>query len=301
VLAVYVSTALWWDFRIGGVLLQSSFTLTFSLPGLALVFAGLVAPALEAWPHRTPRAQAALLFACLAAGAVPVLGASWLWSIEAASRPVYLCWVMLAVLTVLAAVVLCARVPALPVVAAPVLLLFVVSVAGVANGDTRRIFAVDGNPSYRPFYQAEHRVNAFVRGHLDAGRRIFLWYDRADFTTADARTDEWLRYHMRFRAPLDLTVYDSFAALWLWDRAALGDAMPAFAPDALAKLQGPVPASVAMFCSTLARCEAGMRAFERLGFSARLAALKRIVEPPYIDVTTALVDIDRAAAGSDTR
>jgi hypothetical protein len=210
--------------------------------------------------------------------------------------------VMLAVLPVLAAAILGARVPALPKAAAPILLLFEVSVAGAANGDTRRVFAVDGNPSYRPFYRAEHRVNDFIRDHLGAGRPIFLWYDRDDFTTADARTDEWLRYRMRFRGdPLNLTVYDSFGSLWLWHRNNLGFAMPEFASDATAKLEGQTPASVAMFCSTIARCEAGRRALEGRGFTARVAAYKRIVEPPYIDVTTALVDIDRTAARADLR
>jgi hypothetical protein len=300
-LGVYVSWALVWDFWIGGSMLQASYTLTFAVPGLALVFAGLLAVAIEAWPHRTRRASAALFLACLAAGAVPVLGASWLWSIEAAARPMYLGWVLLTVMTVIAAAVLCARAPAIPVVAAPVLLLFAVSVAGVVNGDTRRIFTVDGNPSYRPFYRAEHRVNAFIRGHLDVGRRIFLWYDRDDFTTTNARTDAWLRYRMRFAGnPLELTVYDNFGSLWLWHRANLGFAMPAFAPDAPAKLNGPQPARVAMFCSTLVRCEDGIRAFERRGFRARLAAQERIVEPPYIDVTTALVDIDRAVGEAQT-
>jgi hypothetical protein len=300
ILGIYLSGALVWDVGIGGSMLQSSHVLTFSMLGLAPAFAGLLAVALEAAPHRTWRASAALFAACLAAGAVPLLGVSWLWSIEAAARPIYLFWVMLTVITVLAAVVLCARVPVLPMAAAPILLLFAIGVAGAANGDTRRIFAVDGNPSYRPFYRAEHRVNAFVRRHLDARRRIFLWYDRGDFTTTDARTDEWLRYRMHFNgSPLDLTVYDSFGALWLWHRVSLGFAMPASAPGAFAQLEGELPASVAMFCSTLARCEAGMRALEGRGFSARLAAHERIVEPPYIDVTTALVDIDRTAARSD--
>jgi hypothetical protein len=301
-LGVYLCGVLVWDFGIGGSMLQSSFVLTFGLPGLALVFAGLLAAAVEAWPHPAWRASAGLFLACLAAGAIPVLCVSWLWSIEAAVRQAYLLWVMLTVLTVLAAAILCARVPALPVAAAPILLLFAVSVAGAANNDTRRVFTVDGNPSYRPFYQAEHRVNAFVREHLDAKRSFFLWYDRDDFTTADARTDEWLRYRMRFRGdPLNLTVYDSFGSLWLWHRANIGFAMPAFAPDGLAKLDGQAPASVAMFCSTLARCEAGMRALEGRGFTTRIAAHERIVEPPYIDVTTALVDIDRTAARADLR
>jgi hypothetical protein len=184
------------------------------------------------------------------------------------------------------------------------LLLFAVSVAGAANADTRRIFAVDGNPSYRPFYRAEHRINAFVRAHLDAGRHIFLWYDRDDFTTTNARTDDWLRHRMRFNGnPLDLTVYDSFGSLWLWHRASLGFAMPAFDdPGSLARFEVDLPARVAMFCSTLARCEAGVRALEARGLITRVAAQKRIVEPPYIDVTTALVDVDRhAAARSDLR
>jgi hypothetical protein len=280
-----------WDVAIGGSYLQSSFAVTFLLFGQALVFAGLLAMVLERSGHQWRGVNLTISASLFGVGLLPLATVRTLWSAEQALRGLFVVWLVLAAIAVCAAAALRTR----RALATPVLLLFATSVSGVLNVDTRRIFRVDGNRNYRAFYRAAHRVNAFIRGNLETDRPLLLWYNRDDFTTGDAGLDEWMRYRMRFQGqPLVLSVYDSFASLWLWYRAALNFAMPAIGAEDVARLNALLPATLVMFCPELARCNGGLKELERNGYSVHFRAMTRIAEPTYIDVTLVAVDAKRA-------
>ena len=122
---------------------------------------------------------------------------------------------------------------------------------------------------------------------------MFWWYDRADFDQPEVARD-WLWYRLWYKTgDLDLNLYDSLASLWLWDQRALllGPAMPKI--EKKARLRQLTPAAVVMFCAEPPRCKRAERALQLPGRVARLRAQERIVEPPYLDFTVAIVDVDR--------
>jgi len=168
-------------------------------------------------------------------------------------------------------------------------------IAGVADPSTRSMYQVAGNPSYKPMFLAQHRLNDFVRENQVPNRVIFWWYDRDDFRQSEVAR-QWLWYHLWYKTGnLDLTVYDSLSSLWLWDQRALllGSEMPAI--EKRARFLQLMPTAVVMFCAEPAQCKRAERALQLPGHVARLRAQERIVEPPYLDFTVAIVDVDRVA------
>jgi hypothetical protein len=293
VLGASLSAFVIWDLVVGGSYLQTSFGLTFLIPGQALVFSGLMAQIGASVHDFTRRIHSRLTAGLLVAGLVPLTIVQPLWNAEQHARPLFGIWMVLIVITIAAAAALRTRGAA----AAPVLLLLATTLSGVLNADTRRMFRVDGNRDYRAFYRATHRVNAFIRGNLNPERTLLIWYNRDEFTTGHAEVDDWMHYRMSYQGqPLVLSPYDSFSSLWLWNRSTLNFAMPELTRADLARLDQPVPVTLVMFCQKVARCEDGWKALERNGYSVRVRSQTRIVEPTYIDVIVTAVEAEHRAS-----
>jgi hypothetical protein len=282
-----------WDLVIGGSYLQSSFGLTFLIPGQALVFSGLMAMVVarvDGWRRRT---EFRLMAGLVAAGLLPLLMIQPLWNAELLAHSAFVVWTVIVVIILAAAFALRTR----TAIAAPVLLLLVTSLSGVLSADTRRLFRVDGNPDYRASYLAMHRVNAFIRRNLDPERTLLIWYNRDEFTTGRPEVDEWMHYQMSFHGKaLTLSLYDSFSSLWLWSRSTLNYAMPALAPLDLTRLDGPAPFTVMLFCQKLERCQEGGEALARSGYSVRVHSQTRVVESTDIDVIVTALDVEHPAS-----
>ncbi len=277
--------------RSGSAMFQAPFYMNLSLPGVALVLGGLAG---EAVTDRLPRrpGQWMVVAGCfLVAGFVPLIGAAGVWDAEEQVRADHLLWILL----VGVAIVVCALVRTRKLVAV-LLLVSAMGVAGVADPGTRSVYQVDGNPSYKPMFLAQHRVNEFVRDNVDPNQRIpFFWYDRADFRQS-AVAREWLWYYLWYQnEPIGLTVYDSIASLWLWDQRefVLGGEMPKMVPARRSRLLQVAPVSVVMFCDHPVQCEKGARALQFPGHVAHLRKQERIVESRYLDFTVAVVEVDR--------
>ena len=146
-LVLTIAWLLSFDFGIGGSMLQFAHYTSYLVPGQCLVFGGLAALLLPRDDHAGSVPKWVIIGAGLfAAGIVPLLDLQRLWALEAASRPIYLLWYVVALLFGVAVVLMRRHAAGLGLA----ILMFATVLAGTANADTRRIFRVGPLPIISP-------------------------------------------------------------------------------------------------------------------------------------------------------
>jgi hypothetical protein len=282
------------DFGIGGSNLQFAHYTSYLVPGQCLVFAGLAALLLprDEVGGRWPR-WAIVGAGLLVAGIVPLINPERLWALEAASRPIYVLWCVIALLFAVAAGLLRHRASGMGLA----ILMFATVLAGTANADTRRIFRVGPNPDHRPFYELLVQLNWVVDSIRALDRPLYIWYCRE--CLSPSQRNDWLVVELAFMGRTVRTnMLDSMASLWLWDLGWLNYAMPSLSGEDLERLTAaPRGSTLVMLCPEENVCADAKMALDRAGVTTRQRARVPLSARGLLDLNVLIMDVSRTGTG----
>jgi hypothetical protein len=282
------------DFGIGGTTLQFAHYTSYLVPGQCLIFAGLAALLLPRDEIAAPWQRWAMVGAgLLVAGMAPLLNPPWLWALEAALRPTYLLWCVIALMFVAAAGLLRRRASGLGLA----ILMFATVFAGTLNADTRRIFRVGPNPDHRPFYELLVSLNWVVDSVRAPDRPLYVWYCRD--CLAPAQRNNWLVVELRFIGrTIRTNMLDSMVALWLWDMAWLNYDMPSLPAEDLERLTAaPQGSTLVMLCPEEDACADAKTVLQRAGLTIHERARVPLSARGLLDLNVLITDVSRTARG----
>lgn len=275
-----------WDFGLGGLMAQSWFYTSYFLIAQSLLALFILTALMVSCKYRPYQAITTLaLLAAVQTGILlnhekivkvsENLGEKYVWF----SIIVAICVLLCAILSRFN------RVAMILVVAVP-------SVIGIFNGDTRFIFAEKDRVPFRTFFELAIEVRQVVDQNDLRGRRVAVWANRYDYPSNDVQTNEHATYQFFFaNAAVPLTIYDSIAGLWLWDKGMLNLAMPNLTPVNEAWLSVPqVPTSVIVLCTLANNCDRGRETLERAGISTTIRARTQIWKQGLNPVSVLILD-----------
>ena len=289
---------LYWDFVIGGAMLQSSYYMGYLLPGQAFILAGAASVVTRFDPEQKSSSWKAIIL-LLGGGALLAISlAPHLWNLEASVVQYRYKWLFLfsSLALLLGALFMLRWRPAL----AGLGLLFIL--LAVVNSDTRRIFRPAGAPDFGAYLTTTARVSSFVKGLGLGDRRLLFWFNRESYSDASPHLAFWTDYSLRFGTTiLRLNYWDSLASVWLWDSSMLGATMPSFdTPERNMLKRLPIPTSVALLCRDSSECDAGRDRLEQQGYRLQLRGLTPVAEPGISPFFIRVYDLDGPQPGAQS-
>jgi len=165
--------------------------------------------------------------------------------------------------------------------------------SGVSNAGTRPAFTVSGEPLYKLVFEeviAIRRVAVLTYLH---GRNVFVWGNRSPLDEArDAGKKDRFAYTMSYAGKtLHFNVLDSLAALWVWDRGALGFDMPAIQNTEIERLhRSKGVGSIVVVCLRQLDCDLGVAALNRADLTTSIRASTQVWIPGREPVRVVIVD-----------
>ncbi|ARQ57005.1 hypothetical protein Kim5_CH00898 [Rhizobium sp. Kim5] len=276
---------LFWDYMVGGAMLQSSFYSSYMIPGQALIIGS--AAGYASYYLRRPLISIIItggilvLFAFAVYGHVDAIWSS-LQSIEQRHLTV---WMALGGVFTIAVVLVFSSLRMVGLV----LLLASTMIAGLTNHDTRRIFIPASGVDFGTTFRSTMKVVNFVNQNVGPNDRLLFWFQRTEMSEHEASRREFTLYTLRYRENyLLLNYWDSLVAVWLWDRALLGSNMPDLAADELTNLRRlNTPTSVVTLCLDESRCNSAAPVLSSYGFDVTSDA-RITIDTGYIPMTAVI-------------
>lgn len=276
---------LFWDYVVGGAMLQSSFYSSYMIAGQALIIGS--AAGYSSRYTRRPLVSIIIPGAALVAFAFAVYShADSIWSLlQAIEQHHITVWIALVGAFSIAVFLIFSPLR----MAGFVLLLAFTMVAGLINHDTRRIFIPAGGVDFATTFRSTMKVVDFVNQNVGPDDRLLFWFQRAEMSEHEAPRREFTLYTLRYRENyLLLNYWDSLVAVWLWDRALLGSNMPDLATDEATNLRiANTPTSVVTLCLEEAKCDSAAAPLISEGFDVTDDA-RITIDTGYIPMTAVI-------------
>ncbi len=275
---------LFWDYMVGGAMLQSSFYSSYMIAGQTLIIGS--AAGYASCYIRRPLISIVITGAALVAFAFAIYGhVDAIWSsLQAIEQHHVTVWMALGGVFAIAVVLIFSPLRMVGLV----LLLASTMIAGLINHDTRRIFIPAGGVDFATTFRSTIKIANFVNQNVAPDDRLLFWFQRTEMSEHEASRREFTLYTLRYRENyLLLNYWDSLVAVWLWDRALLGSNMPDLAADELTNLRTLMPTSVVTLCLEDSRCDGAAAVLSSYGFDVTRDA-RITIDTGYIPMTAVI-------------
>lgn len=275
-----------WDFGIGGLMAQSWFYASYFLIGESLLVVFLITSMLASSMHLPYQALTILVpFAFAAVGIVIFQETIAQTAAELGGKDVWYAIICATAALLLAIWMRLKR-------GAMLIMLGLTMSTGIANGDTRFIFTKADSVPFRTFFELALEVRHIVDQNNLHGRRTAVWANRYDYPSNDIETNQHATYQFSVaNQAVPLTIHDSIAGLWLWDKGSLNLAMPELTPanNGWLSVQD-APTSVILVCAVVQTCELGQAKLEQAGLSPTVRSRSMIWKQDLNPVTVIILD-----------
>ena len=286
-LALLFFFLLLWDLAIGGVTLQKHFYVSYLIFGETILVVSMLG-SLRQGLCLSGFKEAGLYVAVAASAIVPLAFQHLLaTSDNSLVRPIS--WIALVVLG--GATVLFFR--AQRSVLAVISLMAITILSGIWNAGTRSAFADANYPSYKLVFEEVTEIRQVADMAYLHGRNVFVWGNRSHGLTGGTTSEKKrLSYAMLYAGKQErFNALDSLAALWAWDRGALGFNMPMIQKADMERLQLSKNAgSVVIVCLRLSDCDQGVAALNNAGFPTSIRTNATVWTPGLEPVKVVIAD-----------
>lgn len=276
-----------WDVVFGGATLQQHFYVSYLIFGQAILVVSILG--------NIPKSmfedgnKAILLYLAVIAAAIVPLAYQYFPSVPEISLGWDAKWIALAALGGVAFSFLRKQ----RIVAAIASVMTLTMLSGVLNEGTRAAFSDARYPAYKLVFDDVLSIRQAADLTYLHGRNVFVWGNRQyGFATARGSENERLSYPISYAGKQErMNELDSLAALWVWDRGALGFDMPRISETDLARLQrSKNVGSVIIVCSRELDCDLGVAALSNSGLTTTIRGRTIVWTPGIVPRRVVIAD-----------
>jgi hypothetical protein len=267
---------LFWDVAFGGTTLQKHFYVSYFIFGQTI----LVASIFGSIPHNMigDGIRKIGIYLVMIAVVVVLLVYQYLPSVPEITLSRDAKWAVLVALGCMVFIFLRSQ----RIVAAMASAMALTMLSGILNVETRSAFSDARYPAYKLVFEDVMAIRKVADMTYLRGRNVFVWGNRQyGFSSVRRLENERLSYGISYAGKYErMNELDSLAALWAWDRGALGFDMPNISKVDVTRLQrSKNVGSVIIVCSRELDCDLGVAALNDAGVATSIRARTTVWTP----------------------
>lgn len=263
-----------WDAVFGGATLQEHFYVSYLIYGETILVISILGSFQQSLP--ASGLKEVRVFLAVAAAAIAPLTWQYFFGAPHGSVSYQILWFLLIVFVVAVSFLFQAQRSVVTIASVMALTMF----SGVLNAGTRLAFAEVNHPSYKLVFEEVVAIRKLADLTYLHGRNVFIWGNRRlGLTGKDDK--KRFSYSMSYTGKQErFNALDSLAALWVWDKGALGFEMPTLQNADVKRLQRSRNAgSVVIVCLRQQDCDQGVVALNRAGLPTSIRASSSVWIP----------------------